>query len=528
MRVFCLLVAALIVASAAPVAAAAECGSLSGKSIGGALVVETNEITPPFIATSMSPRGVTVTSPFCRVRGLIRPTADSNIYFEVWLPSPDKWNGRYEGNTPGGYAGSMFYQPMVRALAAGYAASSTDNGHLGSDAAEWAIGHPEKVADWGWRAAHVTAVASKAIIAAYYGSPPKYSYYIGCSKGGGSGLMEAERFPNDYNGVIAGAPGWDHSGQLTKYLWTIQTVQMPGAWLSPAKLALLHQAVLQACRGHDGILDDPGSCQFDPARLRCKKTDADTCLTAQQVTSVRRIYSGPTDVSGRSIYPGYARGSELNWSRAMMGSEDQPAIGTASYNSFTGMVRDLLFENAHWGLQALVPAEVYRQAQQKLGPAWDAVNTDLSAFKAAGGKMITYQGWTDDSVPPEGTIRFYQLVAQQMGGVESTQSFYRLFLAPGMDHCFGGTGPSAIGGAYDQAPPVRDAQHDVVDALARWVEQGVAPDQLVATRYRDNLPMEGIAAQRPWCPYPATARYTGRGDRSEAGSWSCSVTTKKK
>jgi feruloyl esterase len=518
-----------LVAALAPAAArASDCQSLSGKTLAGALIVETNDIKPPFVATSMAPLGVTVTVPFCRVRGLIRPTPDSHIYFEVWLPPAASWNGNYQGNAPGGYVGSMFYEPTERALRAGYAASTTDNGHVGSEPSEWAAGHPERLADWGWRAVHETAVAAKAVIAAYYGKHPKFSYFIGCSKGGASAIMEAQRFPTDYDGVVAGAMGWNLSARLAMYLWTIQAVQAPGAWISPAKLALLHKSMLAACGGTDGILDDPGTCQFDPGRLQCKAGDADSCLTAQQVATVRKIYAGPSDAAGRSIYPGYARGSELNWSRDIMGSEDKPGEGTTSYQGFTNRARDLLFEHSNWKLQTLDPSEVYQQARKKLGPFWDAVETDLSAFKAAGGKIIGYQGWTDDAVPPGGTIHYYDMVAGKMGGAGQVESFYRLFMVPGMDHCSGGVGPNAIGGAYDLPAPVRDADHDVAAALARWVEQGQAPDKVIATHYQDNDPTKTVEAQRPVCVYPAAARYTGHGNRNNATSWVCTIPTEKK
>jgi feruloyl esterase len=422
----------------------------------------------------------------------------------------------------------MFYEPTERALRAGYAASTTDNGHTGSEPSEWAAGHPAKFAGWGWRAVHETALAAKAVIAAYYGRSPKYSYFIGCSKGGGSAIMEAQRFPTDYDGLVAGAMGWNLSARLAMYLWTIQAVQAPGAWVSPAKLGMLHHSVIAACGGKDGILDDPEACTFDPGRLQCKDADADTCLSRQQVASVRKIYAGPVDATGASIYPGYARGSELNWSRAIMGAAEKPGVGTTSYQGFMSRARDLLFDNPDWKLEHLVPAEVYRLAREKLGPNWDAADTDLRTFKSTGGKIIGYQGWTDDAVPPDGTLRYYDQVTERMGGVEQVQTFYRLFMAPGMDHCGGGIGPSAIGGAYGQAAPVRDAEHDVTAALARWVEHGQAPEQIVATRYRDDDPAKGIASQRPLCAHPAVARYIGRGNRNEAGDRVCAASTRSK
>jgi feruloyl esterase len=505
----------------ASTAATATCQSLSGKTIGKALIVETNDIKPPFIASSMNMPGVTVNDPFCRVRGLLRPTPKSEIYFEVWLPRPEVWSGRYEGNAPGGFAGSMLYEMSQRGLHRGSATSTTDNGHVGSDAQEWAIGHPERVADWGWRAVHETAVASKAIIAAYYGNAPKFSYYIGCSKGGGSGITEAQRYPDDYDGIVASAMGWDHSGQLAKYVWNIQTVQAPGAWISPAKLAMLNQAVLSACPSTGGYLDDPSSCTYDPVRLQCKHGDQRNCLTAQQVIAVQRIYSGPTDVAGKSYSPGSARGSELSWSRMMMGPEDKPGMETQGYNSGVNMVRALLFEDPSRSFSDLDPEAVLKQARAKLGPDWDATNFELTSFSAAGGKLISFHGWSDPNVPPAATVRYYEGAADKAGGVARLKDFYRLFMGPGMEHCGGGPGPNAVGGAYGLAAPADDPEHDVVAALVRWREQGVAPEELVATHYQDNDPAKPITEQRPWCAYPATARYKGSGNKQEAANWSC-------
>jgi feruloyl esterase len=494
---------------------------LSGTTIGKALIVETNDIKPPFIASSMNMPGVTVNNPFCRVRGLLRPTPKSQIYFEVWLPKPEDWNGKYQGNAPGGFAGNMLYEMSQRGLRLGYATSTTDNGHLGSDAQEWAIGHPERVQDWGWRAVHETAVASKAIIAVYYGNRPKYSYFVGCSKGGGSAITEAQRYPDDYDGIVASAMGWDHSGQLAKYIWNVQTVQAPGAWISPAKLAMLNASVLAACGSGGTYLDDPGQCTYDPAQLQCKHGDAPDCLTSQQVTTVRRIYSGPTDPRGQSFSPGSARGSEISWSRTMMGPENQPGTATAGFNSAVNMVRALLFEDPARDLTGLDPEEMFKKSQGKLGPDWDATDADLSRFNAAGGKLISFHGWSDPNVPPGASIRYYEQAAAKAGGIVQLQKFYRLFMAPGMEHCGGGAGPNAVGGAYGLAAPVDDPEHDVVAALANWVEHGVPPTTLVATHYQDNDPAKPISEQRPWCAYPATARYKGIGDKQTAANWSC-------
>jgi feruloyl esterase len=287
---------------------------------------------------------------------------------------------------------------------------------------------------------------------------------------------------------------------------------------------MLNKAVLAACgTGGSGesYLDDPSSCTFDPASIQCRGSGQDTCLTAAQVVAARRIYSGPTDASGKSLTPGSARGSELSWSRTMMGQEDKPGMITSGYNSAVNMVRALLFEDPARDLSGLDPARLLQLSREKLGPDWDATNSDLSAFRAAGGKLISYHGWSDPNVPPAATVRYYLLAAMKAGGLANLQFFYRLFMAPGMEHCGGGPVPNAVGGAYNLRAPVDDPEHDVVAALARWVEHGVPPEKLIATHYQDNDPDKPIEEQRPWCVYPSTARFTGRGDRREAANWTC-------
>jgi feruloyl esterase len=517
MRLFCLLAIGAVAFALCPgLARAADCGGLSGRKFGGSLVVETNEVTPPFIATSMGPRGVTVATPFCRVRGLSRPTADSNIYFEVWLPPAESWNGRYQATAPGSFLGSMPLSSMPAALKAGYATSATDNGHVGNDAREWSSGHPERVTDWGWRAVHETSVASKAIIAAYYGRRPSYSYFLSCSKGGGSALMEAQRFPTDYNGIAAGAPGWDISGQFAKYVFMLQAAARPGGWISPAKIKLLHDAVLVACGARDGVIDDPGACEFDPTSLQCTRGASDGCLTAEQVKTALQIYRGPTDSNGQSIFPGNPLGSELAWSALYMGSQDNPGV-SADRMSGAKSLYGILYGKPLDDLMSLDVEEIFNRSKQEQAKNWDAVDPDLSAFNNADGKLIIYHGLYDVNVPPD--TRYPQMVRAKMGG--DVSQFMRLFLGPGMEHCGGGVGPNAIGAVGGGPAAAADADHDIVAALARWVEQGVAPDQIIATKYVDDDPAKGVAAQRPWCVYPAIARYSGQGDRRRAVNWSC-------
>ena len=525
MRFFRLLALAGI-ASVAPVVsiagAAVECHGLVGRTFGAAEVTNSDDVAAPLSLRDPNGAELAVSTPFCRVRGVIRPTADSNINFEVWLPSAQAWNGKYQGVGNGGFLGAIMYSAMQRALRSGYAVSSTDTGHTSTSIeSQWALGHPEKIADWGWRAIHETALASKAIVATYYSTAPKYSYFVGCSKGGGSAMMEAQRFPTDYNGIVAAAPGMNQSGQVASYLWALQAVAQPRAWISPAKITVLNRAVLEACKADNGLLDDPATCHFDPGRLQCKTGDGSDCLTAEQVAAARKIYSGPLDAHHESLYPGLARGGEYAWSRMIMGPEDQAATGSILFPSMMGYLGNLLFGNSDWDFHTLSASEVMSLARQRLTRDFDATNPDLGAFKAAGGKLIMLQGWNDPIVRPSAAIQYNDSVAAKMGGRTAVQSFYRLFMAPGMDHCGGGPGPNAVGGAMNLPAPTRDAQHDIVAALEQWVEQGRAPDRLTATLYQDNDPSKAVIAQRPWCAYPQVAGYSGHGDRDEAASYVC-------
>ena len=303
-------------------ATAQDCRGLAGKNFHDARIVEKDEIVPPFVITGLGdPNGVLVEAPFCRVRGIIKPSSDSDINVEVWLPSVGAWNGRYEGVGNGGFAGTVIYEAMDLALQAGFAASGTDTGHSGfMNESLWAQGHPEKVEDLGWRAIHETAVASKEIVGAYYGKTPAYSYYSGCSTGGRQGLVEAQRFPNDYNGIVVGAPANYWPQLLASDLLTIQTVAAkPENWVSPEKLALVQAKALAACHAENGVIDDPSQCHFNPSSLLCKEGQTDGCLSAAEVVTLQVIYSGLKDTEGTTIYPGFPPGGEASWGRSKWG-----------------------------------------------------------------------------------------------------------------------------------------------------------------------------------------------------------------
>lgn len=465
---------------------------------------------------------------FCRVRGFIKPTPDSDIRFEVWLPSADRWNGEYQGIGNGGNAGAPIYDSMQYALTGGYAVSGQDTGHIGTMAeSSYAIGHPEKVVDFGWRSLHETAVASKAIIGDYYDRTPKYSYYSGCSTGGRQGLALAQRFPDDYLGIVAGAPAyyWPELNAFGAQFYK-NLVKTPGAWVSPVKLVMVNNATQAACHAVNGLIEDPGHCHFDLANLLCKNGDAGNCLTEQEIESLKLRYDDLRDAQGNLVYPGFTQGAEVDLALWWMG----PTLERRGVGSLAWLVpaffRDYVHSDPSWEVKDFDLNEDLKKARSGVvGQAVYAEDPDLSAFKARGGKLIQYHGWHDMAIPAQGSLRYYNSVAETMGGAKSIQSFYRLFMGTGMGHCGaslpGGNGPNAIGGVFGLPAPGRDPDHDLIAALAHWVEDGVAPEQITATKYEGDDPAKGIIAQLPWCAYPAVARYTGQGDRSKAASYIC-------
>ena len=522
-------VAALAILSlGAGAAAAASCESLTGKTFGDASIATATPVMPPFSVMGLDPPApVAVNAPFCRVQGTLKPSADSDIKFEVWLPPADKWNGKYQGVGNGGFAGSLIYPSMDWALEGGYAVSGTDTGHAGGSLeSQWALGHPEKIVDFGWRGVHETAAASKAVVEAYYGKAPAHAYFAGCSDGGREALLEAQRFPKDYDGIVAGAPANSWTKLMIGAISDEQALAAPDGWLSPEKLGLVTKSVQAACHGENGVIDDPGQCHFDPATLLCKSGQADACLTAPEVATLSKIYAGPQDGAGKSIFPGLPPGGEAGpaaWSLWITGGEPKRGAGSLIYFFGTGFFRDMIFNKADWDFHGLDLAAGLAEADAKAGQALNATETDLSAFKAAGGKLLQYHGWSDSAITATSSINYYEAVAAKMGGLDAIQPFYRLFMAPGMLHCGIGDGPNAVGGVFGLTPPSRDPAHDVVSALAHWVEDGAAPSQIIATLYHDNDPAKGIAAQRPWCAYPSVAQHSGQGSHSEAASFACTA-----
>jgi hypothetical protein len=517
--------AAAALVTGAGEALASNCGDLAGKVFGPATIVAATTVSPPSsLFGADPPKPVAINADFCRVQGLIKPSVDSDIKFEVWLPPESAWNGKYGAIGNGGFAGSMILPSMEWRLREGYAVSGTDTGHPGGplDAA-WALGHPEKISDFGWRAIHETAEASKAVIAAYYGKAASHAYFAGCSDGGREALMAAQRFPKDFDGIVAGAPANYWTNLLTNAAATMRALNQPGAWLSPDDLALVSEAAQRVCSSADGYLDDPGSCRFDPSTLACKAGQNERCLSEAQLAGLKAIYAGTKDADGKLINPGYPVGGEAGptaWSLWITGTEPKRNAGSLMNGFASGYFSNMVYGNSSWGPSEGTLAADWAAAQ-KTAEALDAANPDLSAFKAVGGKLIQYHGWSDAAIPAQSSIDYYKAVAAKMGGVKETDSFYRLFLAPGMMHCGLGPGPSAVGGVFGPPSPDHDPKHDVLAALARWVEKGEAPETVIATSYQDDDPTKPIVAQRPWCPYPAVARFSGKGEHSNAANFVC-------
>jgi len=496
--------------AACTAAHAATCESLKTIALKDTTVaaetVSAGSFTPPG-----GGRGMPVSAAFCRVFGSIRPTPDSDIQFEVWMPA-SAWNGKFQGLGNGGFAGSIDYRSLAMLVSSGYAAAATDTGHRGGVTdAKWALHHPEKTIDFGYRAIHETAVKAKAILAAFYGDAPRRAYFSSCSNGGRQALMEAQRYPEDYDGIVAGAPAnyWTHL--LTAGAWETQAMSQPGAWTPRTKLPAIEAATLAACDAldgvKDGVIDDPTRCHFDPAALLCKGEESDECLTAPQVAAIGKVLSGPKTSAGQSIFPGKEPGGipgANGWQDWITGTAAGFSLGAAFSNNFFS---NMVFENPQWNNALLDFDRDPGVADKKLAAILNAVDPDLSRFQKRGGKLILYHGWSDAGIAPRNTVDYYNAVLKKMGAGTSA-SFVQLYMVPGMDHCSGGPGPNDFG----QSSP----GEGVNLAIEAWVEQGKAPAQLTASNKQG-----GKTITRPLCPYPQVAQWDRKGSTDEAASFVC-------
>jgi len=471
----------------------------------------------------------------CRVAGTIKPGSQSNIHFEVWIPTDGSWNMKYQQIGNGGFAGSISLSGIANAVSRGYATAGTDDGTSGPPPGAPAfIGNPDVLLDYGYRAIKATTDDSKAIISTLMGHAPEHSYFVGCSDGGREALQEAQRFPSDFDGIIVGSPVNDQVGEFgASYLWDMQatltgpqTGGVPDAYIPSTKLALLSNAALAACVGKDGgaqgdaFLSDPRQCFFDPKVVQCKHgQDPSTCLTPAQVEAAQKIYDGPHD-HGVLLFPGLEPGGESatgDWASWITGTS--PAAPGSQYGLGAGFGCDLMQGElvANCDYLGIDVVQQDDRARQILQPILSSVNPDLGAFKAHGGKMIQYAGWADAAIAPENGLNYYRKVTHTMG---DPSDFYRVFMVPGMAHCSGGAGPNAFGNGTTNGPVI-DADHDLVKALERWVEHGIAPDRIIATHYVGNVLTNPVEFQRPLCPYPERGEYVGKGDPNDAANFAC-------
>jgi feruloyl esterase len=499
------------------VSAAATCESLSSLSLPETTITMAQTVAPGAFAlpqdrsascwlqpcpSSNGPGEVFKSLPtFCRVAATLKPTSDSDIKIEIWMPDSG-WNGKFIAVGNGGWAGAITYTAMSVPLARGYAVASTNTGHDGTSGdGSFALGHPEKLIDFGYRAIHEMTLKAEAFIAAYYGNAPRLSYWNGCSTGGRQALMEAQRFPADFDGMIAGAPANNTTHLVTYSLWVAQAVHKDAAsYIPPTKYPLIHNAVLEACDAldgvKDGVLEDPTRCKFDPKVLECKGADGPGCLTAPQVEAARKIYTPTTNPrTKQQIFPALEPGSELGW-EARAGPQPSP--------SAISHWRYVVFKDPNWDYKTFNFDSDVALGDRIENDIINATGPDLKAFFGHGGKLLQYHGWSDPTISPRNSINYYKSVLDTMGSGSKVNESYRLFMVPGMAHCGGGDGPDQL---------------DPINALEQWVERGKAPDRIIASRIRDGK----TERTRPLCPYPEVATYKGTGSTDDAANFSCLV-----
>jgi feruloyl esterase len=430
----------------------------------------------------------------CKVTMVLRPTVESSINVELWMPV-ENWNGKFLAVGNGLFAGAIQgYGDMQRALSLGYATAGTDTGHSGANGydATFALGHPEKVVDFAYRAVHEMTVKSKELINAFYDQAARYAYFKGCSTGGRQALMAAQRYPLDFDGIIAGALAnrFIHMGTAA-FARSVNVARHPEQELSAAKTQMVNAAVMQKCDTlHEGFLNDPRQCAFDFATLLCYGAESDSCLTRPQLQAVQEYYSGVKNSKGELIFSGQAIGNPVPPSRSTAPTYVDPVVAI------------LAFQNPDYDWKTFDLDRDMPVIDQKVGFV-DAVDPDLTAFKAHGGKLFLYAGWSDTTITPQNTVFYYESVLNKMG--KNQGDWVRLFMVPGMAHCRGGLGTDIF---------------DSIGTLEAWREKGVAPAQLTAANAQASM-------TRPLCPYPQYAKYKGAGNVKDAANWACAAAPQK-
>src|SRR6266853_154019 len=425
----------------------------------------------------------------CRVKLTLKPTSDSDIYSELWMPT-DNWNGKLLVVGNGGFAGSIQgYGDMQVALRLGYATAATDTGHTGGNGM-FALGHPEKIVDFAYRALHDTTVESKRLIKQMYSRGVQLSYYKGCSTGGRMGIMAATRFPDDYDGVIAGALANRHIHMHTAgFARQVALARSPDMAVSPEKAQLVSEAVMNKCDTlHEGFLNNPEQCSFDVSTLLCKGAESNECLTQPQLKAIEMFYGGLKDKKGEIIFAGQVLGNPVT-----------PMRSNPNIANITDTVRIWAFQNADYDWHNFDLDRDMPIIDQKIGFV-DATDPDLKKFKAHGGKLLLYAGWGDTSITPKNTVEYYSSVVNKMGKKDANDTA-RLFMVPGMGHCRGGDGPDSF---------------DTIGTLEKWREKGQAPITMAAVNKTSGL-------SRPLCAYPQYAKYTGTGEVKDAANWTCTA-----
>jgi feruloyl esterase len=511
----------LVALANGPAFARADCASVADLKI-ASVSIDAAEPHGAGAYTAADGKEVANLPAFCRVHGVVTPVSGSRIGFELWLPDAD-WNGKIEMFGNGGYSSNISYGSLADQLRRGYATLGTDTGHKGDDP-DFASGHPEAIVDWGARAVHESVAAAKSIVESYYGRSAQHSYFSGCSTGGHQALMEAQRYPTDFDGILAGDPGNNRTHLNAGFFWQFvanhrradQSVILPAE-----KLSAITNAVVAACHGKDGgsagdaFLTDPDLCAFEPKDLLCTGAERDDCLTQEQAKALATMYAGAHDPkTGEQIFYGWPKGSENSgrfvkdlpgWSLywADPAHRDQPAR--------LNFWKIWAFQNSDWDWRSFDFDQDMKAADDRLAPVINAMSPDLEGLRSAGGKLIQYHGLADPVAPPRDSIDYYERVQAKLAGertpaANESADFYRLFLAPGLQHCEGGPGPNVL---------------EVQSALENWVERGVAPETIVATKFRDDKPAEGVEMTRNLCPYPQRPHYNGVGDPTKADSFRC-------
>jgi feruloyl esterase len=497
---------------------------LDNAQLKSASIITGGSYTPPGSQTAMTG----LPASFCRLNGVATPTSDSLINFEIWVPTGSAWNGKLVTTGNGGYSPALNYGDMAYALKQGYAVAGGDTGHQAANQNDmtFAINHQEKIVDWGTRSIHAITVPTKSLIAALQGKASTRAYYYGCSTGGHQGYAEVQRYPEDFDGVIAGDPGNNRVRLNAGFMWQFLANHHANDNTTPiipaSKLPLITQAAVAACDGNDGVVDgvvdDPRTCNFNPVVLQCTSGDGPECLTTAQVGALNKMYAGAKNPrTGEQIYPGWPKTSEALTTAA------NGAI-TSGWSQYWGTTeptrsdfwRYWVFDNPQWNWWSFDFDRDIAYADAKVGTLVDQNNPDISSFKARGGKLLVYNGWQDPVVNPVDTISYYDKVKALQGSQAETDKFFRLFMVPGMGHCAGGTGTTNFGNQGAPSPVV-DAEHDILMAMDNWVNKGVAPDKIIASRVTNGT----TTRTRPLCMYPKKAVYKGSGSSDNAENFTC-------